>query len=175
MENKICTKCKVSKTISSFTIRCKRTGRLHTWCSLCLKEYKSVRWATKKVEMKEYKKIWYEKNKEDQKEKNRNRYHTGDKTKHSANVWKNKILRDFGITEVDYKSILESQQGVCKICRKKDDRRLAVDHCHVTGNIRGLLCRRCNTSIGLFEDNVNLLKYAIEYLEKSLMESTKNV
>ena len=44
---------------------------------------------------------------------------------------------------------------------------LSVDHCHVTGNVRGLLCRACNLALGQFEDNIKTLNKAIKYLEQA--------
>ena len=48
----------------------------------------------------------------------------------------------------------------------KSKRRLCVDHCHTTGNVRGLLCDTCNTALGKFRDNIDLLNEAIKYLKK---------
>jgi len=75
--------------------------------------------------------------------------------------------------------LLEDQGGSCKICNNKDgDRKLAVDHCHHSGQVRGLLCRRCNVAIGSLEDDPVLLQKAIDYLvsaKEDLMVSTKDV
>ncbi len=63
-------------------------------------------------------------------------------------------LKNFGITENDYTSMLESQNGQCAICDGPPDgrwKRLAVDHCHTSGEVRGLLCMVCNTMLGRFE------------------------
>lgn len=81
--------------------------------------------------------------------------------------------RRYGIKPEQYKEILENQGGVCAICRRPEEgksklgneKTLAVDHCHVTGKIRGLLCSKCNPGLGQFEDNINLLQAAIEYLK----------
>ena len=54
----------------------------------------------------------------------------------------------------------------CHICGASDQKSLAIDHCHKTNIIRGILCRRCNTGIGLFKDNPVLLNTAIEYLSE---------
>jgi hypothetical protein len=66
--------------------------------------------------------------------------------------------------------MLRSQGGACAVCgkgpgsRHARDMRLAVDHCHKTGQVRGLLCQTCNRAIGLFADNPILLRRAISYL-----------
>ena len=84
---------------------------------------------------------------------------------YDANRW---LLRKFGITLDEYESMLESQGGVCAICKQPERgnraKRLAVDHCHETGVIRGLLCQSCNRALGLFKDDVDLLNAAINYL-----------
>ena len=73
--------------------------------------------------------------------------------------------KNFGLSFDDYKRMLGAQDGVCLICGSNGNgRNLSVDHDHVTGNIRGLLCSHCNTGIGMFRDSYELLEKAIEYL-----------
>lgn len=75
----------------------------------------------------------------------------------------------FGITLDDYNSILKEQNYVCAICNNKcsTGKNLSVDHDHITNKIRGLLCDRCNFGIGCFNDNVELLLKATEYLKRT--------
>lgn len=74
-------------------------------------------------------------------------------------------LSRFGLSQEDYRRILDAQGGVCALCGGTDpDRRLAVDHCHETGRLRGLLCFACNTGLGKLGDTVAALERAIEYL-----------
>jgi Recombination endonuclease VII len=81
------------------------------------------------------------------------------------NKWRRKRqLRDYGITLEDYDALLAKQNGVCAICKKKSDRTLCVDHCHSTGVVRGLLCLKCNTGLGCYDDNPSFMLIAIEYL-----------
>lgn len=84
--------------------------------------------------------------------------------------YKSRMLRKWGLTLGQFDELLRKQGGRCAICRKEpiDKRynRFAVDHNHATGEIRGLLCRACNTALGFFNDDVNLLMAAIAYLEK---------
>lgn len=78
------------------------------------------------------------------------------------------MLHRYGLTIEQYKAMVEAQHGVCKICgRPPCDRwkRLHVDHNHVTGKVRGLLCHHCNTALGNFGDSIELLKAAVGYLE----------
>lgn len=62
-----------------------------------------------------------------------------------------------------YDELRAKQQGRCAIC-KRDDRVLAVDHDHSTGEIRGLLCRRCNSAIGFLGDSAAMAYSAAQYL-----------
>lgn len=78
-------------------------------------------------------------------------------------------LKKFGITPEDYFKLLEKQNFKCAICgilQEDYSRRLAVDHDHETGKIRGLLCNNCNVGLGNFQDSKNNLTNAINYLDK---------
>ena len=82
-------------------------------------------------------------------------------------------LRRYGLTHAQYDAMLEAQGGVCGLCGKVETHRgrngevsrLAVDHDHVTGSIRALLCHSCNTGVGLFLDDPALLRRAADYIE----------
>lgn len=76
-------------------------------------------------------------------------------------------LKKFGLTPEQYDGRLKAQKGRCAICGRIPPigRRLAVDHDHKTGKVRGLLCGQCNVALGLFEDNARYLTYAIGYLK----------
>lgn len=69
-----------------------------------------------------------------------------------------------------YGHVLKEQRGVCAICKEKCslNRALAVDHDHRYGNVRGLLCGRCNRGIGSFGDDADLLREAANYLDRGL-------
>lgn len=78
------------------------------------------------------------------------------------------IKHHYGISVEVYDSLLTKQNGTCAICfQPPGKRRLAIDHCHTTGTVRGLLCARCNQGIGHFRDNVKYLTAAITYLEST--------
>jgi hypothetical protein len=70
-----------------------------------------------------------------------------------------KLLRNYGINNAEYEEMLANQFGLCKICGKNS--KLLVDHSHKTGQIRGLLCIRCNSSLGWFEQYESMI---IRYL-----------
>ena len=65
--------------------------------------------------------------------------------------------------------MLDEQGGGCAICQKtpeENGRRLAVDHNHTTGDVRGLLCTQCNVGLGNLGDSVERLRSAIRYLNE---------
>lgn len=74
--------------------------------------------------------------------------------------------RKYGITEELYFQMLESQDHRCKICRTSEpgSKGWQIDHCHASNIVRGILCHHCNTGLGSFRDDVQIMKAAIEYL-----------
>ena len=78
------------------------------------------------------------------------------------------LQRHYGITLDDYNRMFAEQNGCCAICsihQSELKKAFAVDHCHTTGKVRGLLCFKCNTALGLFKDDQDLLNKAIHYLQ----------
>jgi len=73
----------------------------------------------------------------------------------------------YGITLTEYNSILEKQNGVCAICHKLNYRNLSVDHNHITGKIRGLLCDACNVSLGLLGEDIGSIERILVYLKNN--------
>lgn len=77
------------------------------------------------------------------------------------------LMSRHSITLETYNEILEGQGGVCNICKQapKPNKNLAVDHCHITGVIRGLLCFRCNFGLSYFSEMVEILENAVAHLK----------
>jgi hypothetical protein len=92
---------------------------------------------------------------------------TGDKAKEA------RLRYAYGMNLSDYMELLDRQGGVCAICKNPEtaqsawggEQVLCVDHDHITGKVRGLLCTLCNKGLGLFKDDVNTLEAAIDYLK----------
>jgi hypothetical protein len=89
-----------------------------------------------------------------------------------------RMLRKYDINSLLYKRLLNKQKGLCAVCKSKEQGRdhrsnkkikLAVDHCHKTGKIRGLLCGNCNRGLGIFKDSREILQSAIIYLQKEVI------
>lgn len=77
------------------------------------------------------------------------------------------LKHTYGITIEDYENLLEAQGNRCAICgiTEPSGYNWHVDHCHSKGHIRGLLCSKCNQGLGLFNDNTEVMRNAIKYLE----------
>lgn len=140
-----------------------------------------ARRARKLEETREYHREWRKKNAEKVREQKRLRYAiTGEgekrRAKRQANIdmareiqrgyW---IKSKYGVTKDQLRSMLESQEHRCKACRVKfgpmHGLKPCIDHDHGTGRVRGLLCRRCNLTLGHAEDNANVLRLLARYLE----------
>jgi hypothetical protein len=64
---------------------------------------------------------------------------------------------------MEYQRLIDKSGGRCAIC-ENDEKDLVIDHDHKTGKVRGLLCRQCNSGLGMFGDSMDILKAAILYL-----------
>jgi len=92
--------------------------------------------------------------------------------------WEYDIKRQYGIDKTEYNALLESQHHSCAICgihiddykgvygKGKKVEKLSIDHCHDTGKIRGLLCFRCNLTLGYAQDNPTILEKAASYIRE---------
>ncbi|MCI0440747.1 MAG: endonuclease VII domain-containing protein [Chloroflexi bacterium] len=82
------------------------------------------------------------------------------------------LFYHYGITLEEYDAMVKKQKSVCAICKRAPDphkrqKALFVDHDHATGRVRGLLCNKCNTSLGGFSDSPFVLRAALDYLEEN--------
>lgn len=89
------------------------------------------------------------------------------------------LAKKFGMTVEEYRELSASQDDTCAICRRPESAvrngkplPLAVDHCHVSESVRGLLCGKCNTLLGLANDDIETLQSAIAYLSRGASLST---
>jgi len=138
-----CGKCETKQDVSNFHKSSRNKTGYQAWCKTCSKEWSNT---------------------PKRKQQHRERYHAN-KDKHYYDYF---YKRTYGITSDQYNKMLEDQNGVCKICFTGclTKRRLAVDHCHVTGKVRGLLCVKCNSVLGQVGDNIKILEEAIKYLKE---------
>lgn len=90
-------------------------------------------------------------------------------TKNNPNYMRQWHLKTtYNITVEDWNKMFEEQKGCCKICgiHQSNTSCFHTDHDHITGEVRGLLCQKCNHMLGLVNDDVSILEKAIKYLKK---------
>ena len=155
---KVCTKCQLNKNLTDFYFNSSRNN-YKSVCKICERAYKKKIRATPKHKeyIRVYNKKWREQNKE--------KLALWNETKERSN----RIRRTYGITEEQYNNLSEIQNHCCAICKTHKNelpKPLYVDHCHDTGTIRGLLCQKCNSGIGLLKDSIEILENAVSYLKK---------
>lgn len=112
----------------------------------------------RKEGMKEYRKNNLEKVRTKQKEWYKN---------NPDRVKEQKLRKEYNISLDQYNEMFEKQEGRCMICGKHQDdlkQKLAVDHCHKTKKIRGLLCNACNRGLGYLKDDPKIVENALKYL-----------
>lgn len=94
---------------------------------------------------------------------------------------RHRLFRRYGVTVKAYDDLFNRQGGLCAICREPPSTEnsrwglLQVDHCHVTGAVRGLLCGPCNMGLGNFKDDLSRLESARSYLNSSSAEPRSRV
>lgn len=152
MDTKTCSKCREDLTVSSFYRDTTRKSGLYPQCKACAAKSKKDSDA-----------------RDPDRASKRRKYVDRYRAKHPDRIKeadrKQNLRRKFGITVEEYDRLLGEQGGVCKICgREPGARLLAVDHCHSSSRVRGLLCSSCNVALGMFADDVTRLRAAIDYL-----------
>jgi hypothetical protein len=139
MNTKVCTGCGIEKPMTEYW---KDRSKKHGYSAKC----KECKKAIHKHYSREngYDKVRYWKNPMAERERH--------------------LIRKYGITQSDYENMFNEQDGKCAICGKKQDKAFDVDHCHKTGEVRGLLCTNCNRMIGHAADSPDRLIAAADYL-----------
>lgn len=144
-----CTKCGESKDESQFRARPTLKRGYQSWCKECEYNAQKKRYIPK--------------------EKKQNKSVKENEIKFSAK--KRMLKHRYGIDYETYLKMYEEQNGKCGICGCDKDlggfKGLLVDHCHETNNVRGLLCGNCNSGLGKFMDDINLLTNAIKYIKQN--------
>lgn len=153
---KICTKCKKKKSLSEFYKHKTQKDGLSSQCIICIRKYQSGYCKRRSSQDSNYYKEKYQKQKIKQSKRSKEAQFNGH------------LKRRYGITLEDYDKMFEQQKGLCVLCGLPEiGRRLAVDHNHQTGKIRGLLCHQCNCCIGFIENKNLSVKKIQKYLERN--------
>jgi len=148
---KTCTKCGFTKKLDEFHIRVYSPDGRETRCKECLSKKNSV-WAKENPEKKLAK-------------DRRNRPH------YSERARERHLMKNYGISVADKIAMISRQGNKCPICLS--DIELAngrVDHNHITGEIRGILCSKCNTGIGQLRDSPVIILSAFKYLTERVIQ-----
>lgn len=139
MTEKVCTKCQQTKAFNDFYKDARRKNGYTSWCRDCWRSYEHSRREKLGVRGRKDRKLKYL----------------------------------YGMTINEYTELLKKQNSLCAVCENKETvinhkseklQKLSVDHDHVTGKVRGLLCTACNKALGLLNDNPEVLKKAYDYL-----------
>jgi hypothetical protein len=132
--------------------------------STASKDYAKRHWAENKERIKESRKL-----RSDSAREYGKKYYANNKEKIKPNAKASLLRRHYGLTEEEKRKVLEFQRGLCGICKKPLDKP-NTDHDHKTGETRGLLCFRCNYSLGSFRDDLEQLEAALAYMRQSVVE-----
>lgn len=158
---RFCKGCKQEKTVSEFYVRKDPTRAKYQKCKPCILEERRRDYHKDKTKYQEQAK----------------RY----RLKNPLAKRNTKLKQAYGIGIEEYEAILKSQGGVCAGCKRNVTWKrcgktmpMNIDHCHKTGQIRGILCLHCNRGLGCAEDNIQILKNWINYLEKYQKLEIKN-
>ena len=116
-------------------------GTQRSWCKICSQAYARSRYAENRDAILDYARAYY-----------------------VRVVRPRRLMRNYGLTEAGFIELMQRFNWRCGICGSEDH--LVIDHCHETGQIRGVLCNTCNRAIGQLGDTINRLKAAIKYLEE---------
>jgi len=148
---KKCSLCKVTKSFSDFYFSKQKKDGYDSWC--------------KKCKLKNNKKYVQDHLKE--KREYRHNYHLKNRDKSLMQSKYNNLQIKYGITSKEYDQLIKSQNYSCKICSAdiSGKGKSQIDHCHITGRIRGILCRDCNLGLGFFKDSLKTMIAAIEYID----------
>jgi len=132
------------------------------------KELRSIYYITNKDKVLEQCRQWRIKNRGKIKKRD-NTWYINNKKIVLEKQYEYNLKRYYGINIEQYNDLFSKQEGKCSICNKHQTtlkNKLVVDHDHATGEIRGLLCKKCNVMIGFAEENIEILENTINYLKK---------
>ena len=141
---KVCNTCHISKPNNAYGLNSAKTDLLQAICKPCLSEQRKL---ARQKNPDIYKQQW-----------KRNKYSTKESSEYR------RLLSSYGITPAMKEVYSRIIGGKCEICGCPT--KLVVDHNHRDGQFRGLLCSKCNRGLGHFDDNIELIEKAIEYLRK---------
>jgi len=155
-ETKPCGSCGVTKSIQNFYRRVTKGKEYpQSWCKACTRANRKEHYQEQKA-------------------------HKDDPSFKKHKKPRYMDVRGCRITLEEFRTLQKDQKNVCKLCGNPETKvhnitkrvqELSVDHCHITGRIRGLLCSRCNMVLGRCNDDPTLLRRMADYLEQNSLET----
>lgn len=147
MDERVCKKCGELKPANEFFRYRDRKGefRLKARCKVCIRPEKRVHYHNSKEKIMSSRQKYYVKNRDTIR----------------AKVTAKKLGIELEVV-VELRQITSCQ--VCGRTEEEEGRALAIDHCHNTGDVRGVLCSRCNVALGLLSDDIRTVKNLLDYL-----------
>lgn len=154
-----CRQCGRALPVSAFYVRSRgagrRAGQLRHPCKECTNETGARYYAAHP----------------EQKRESLRRFVAANPDRMALLIRRSELRRKYGVSLEEYDALAEKQGHVCAICGQQETaqeaRYLAVDHCHRTGEVRGLLCRSCNSALGLLDDDPERVRAVLRYLEQA--------
>lgn len=160
---KTCSKCKLSKSLEEFHKSKRLSQGVRSWCKSCERDQHKEWVINNPDKIAEIDRRYNQNNKPKVKEKIKKW-----KARNPNIVNARRLKRRYGLTMDQYRAILTTQDHCCAICKRHENEiilALHVDHNHITGKVRGMLCSSCNQALGLLKDNPELCRLSAIYLE----------
>lgn len=137
--SKICSSCGVEKPHSEFYKQKDKKDGLRSNCKTCISEKSKQRWSSD----------------------------SNFRKRGNMRSRKHALMKNYGLTMDDFFNLVEEQGGKCAICQiDLPHTKPVVDHCHVTGKVRGILCHKCNSGIGMLNDDARTIERALKYISQ---------
>lgn len=156
MDTKTCGKCGETKEIDKFY---QSKGVAKSWCKDCSKEYQKCLYKKEPQRVVERARKWREKYADKV---------SASRKKNRPAAYLYELRNKYGLSKDDATLLLSENGNHCAVCgiQFSEKSKRSLDHCHETGKVRGFLCRRCNSVLGLVSDDKSLLGKLAEYLGK---------
>lgn len=166
---RICNYCKTHKEFSEFHKDKSKKNGVVTICKECC-SIKNKLYRLKNIEVIKHRKAKYHSEHSEEIRNKAKEWYANNKDKASATSREYRLKNKYGLSKEDYFVLGEKQNWKCAICGSKDSRNknssnLSVDHNHITGEVRGLLCHPCNAGIGYLQEDIEIMKNSIAYLQ----------
>lgn len=172
---KKCYKCGEIKSLDLFHRSEDRKDGRTSRCKSCSNTYKREHAKTNASKLNEYGRLWRSTNKKKSSEYSK-KWRSKNPEKVKEQDRRHHLRTEYGLTPDQYDEMVSNQGGRCLVCLeipmgKRGYSTLHVDHCHLTGRVRGLLCGRCNTALGSLRESEEITQNLVWYIQKHVKET----